>query len=121
MSNFFGLEIDVPESELEYFFENATSEQLKKDAYFHSTNSICRKIGIVKSGLLKSFVIDERGNEKIVEFYAENAFVSAFTSFLTQETSDWNIQAMEDVEIITLSKAYWKTFTLEMAVGQCSD
>ena len=45
-------------------------------------------------------------NEKIIEFYAENSFVSAFTSFITQEITDWNIQAIEDSEIIIIPKYF---------------
>ena len=106
MNKFFDTEIDIPKSELEYFFENTKTEYLNKGEYFHSADKTCKKIGIIKSGLLKSYVIDENGNEKIIEFYAENSFVSAFTSFITQEITDWNIQTNEDSEILIISKEF---------------
>lgn len=104
MKRFFNINIEIPNTELDYFFENVKTEFLKKGEYFHPADKTCKKIGIIKLGLLKSYVIDENGNEKIIEFYPENSFVSAFTSFITQELTDWNIQTIEDSEILIITK-----------------
>ncbi|MGD9976536.1 MAG: Crp/Fnr family transcriptional regulator [Bacteroidales bacterium] len=106
MNKIFDIEIDIPMEEIKFFFENVKIENFKKGEYFHNSEKICKKVGLVKSGLLKSFVIDERANEKIIEFYPENSFVSAFTSFITQEKTDWNIQAIEDSDILIISKDF---------------
>lgn len=106
MNKFFDLEINFPKTELEFFFENVKIKHLKKGEYFHSADNTCKKIGIVKSGLLKSFVIDDKANEKIIEFYPQNSFVSAFTSFITQEITDWNIQTIENSDILIISREF---------------
>ena len=106
MNKIFDIEIDIPKTELEFFLENVKTEYLKKGEYFHNADKTCKKIGIIKSGLLKSYVIDENGNEKIIEFYSENTFVSAFTSFITQVITDWNILTIEDSEILIISKEF---------------
>lgn len=128
MDKIFNIEIDIPKTEMEFFLENVIIEQLKKGEYFHSAQKTCKKIGIVKSGLLKSYVVDESGNEKIVEFYSENSFVSAFTSFITQEPSDWNIQTLENSEIYAISREFlnqlykrnscWTVFGLKIFEAQ---
>jgi len=104
VNKIFKIDIDIPSVEVDYFLENVIIKKFKKGEYFHPADKICKKIGLVKSGLLKSYVIDERANEKIIEFYPENSFVSAFTSFITQEKTDWNIQTIEDSEILIMSK-----------------
>jgi len=106
MNKIFDIEIDIPKVQLDFFFENVKTEQFKKGEYFHRADKTCDKIGIVKSGLLKSFVNDEYGNEKIIEFYSENSFVSAFTSFITQKMTDWNIQSLENTELFIISKDF---------------
>ena len=106
MNNIFDIEIDIPKTELDFFLENVKIEHIMKGEYFHRADKTCNKIGIVKSGLLKSYVIDENGNEKIIEFYPENSFVSAFTSFITQEITNWNIQTIENSKIIIISKEF---------------
>jgi CRP-like cAMP-binding protein len=45
------------------------------------------------------------GREFNIEFYAENQFVSAFTSFLTQSPSEWRIEALETCEIFLISRS----------------
>ncbi len=106
MSKFFNFEIEIPNEEIDFFLDNVKTEKFKKGEFFNLADKVCKKIGIVKSGLLKSFVIDEKGNEKIIEFYSENSFVSAFTSFITQEITDWNIQTIENSEILIISKEF---------------
>jgi len=106
MRKIFNFDIEIPTEEIDFFFDNVKTKKFKKGEFFHPADKVCRKIGIVKSGLLKSFVIDEKGNEKIIEFYSENSFVSAFTSFITQEITDWNIQTIENSDIIIISKEF---------------
>lgn len=96
--------IDIPKKEMDFFLEKVKTEKLKKGEYFSVANKTCKKIGLIKSGLLKSYVLDEKANEKIIEFYSENSFVSAFTSYITQVPTDWNIQALEACEILVISK-----------------
>jgi CRP-like cAMP-binding protein len=106
MNKILDIEIDIPTDEIDFFWKNVNTEFLKKGEYFLRANKTCNKIGIVKHGLLKSFVISDIGNEKIVEFYNENSFISAFTSFITQEPTDWNIQAIEDSELLIISRDF---------------
>lgn len=106
MNQFLDIEVSLPKIELDFFIENVKSVHLKKGEYFHRADKICNKIGIIKSGLLKSFVDDENGNEKIIEFYYENSFVSAYTSFITQQITDWNIQSIENTEMFIITKEF---------------
>lgn len=109
MSKLFNLDIEIPTEEMNFFLDNVKIKKFKKGEFFHPADKVCTKIGLVKSGLLKSYVIDEKANEKIIEFYPENAFVSAFTSFITHEKTDWNIQTIEDSEILIISKDFLET------------
>jgi len=102
----FNFDIEIPTQEIDYFIDRVKTEKLKKGEYFHSAEKVCKKVGFVKSGLLKSYVIDDKANEKIIEFYPENSFVSAFTSFITKTKTDWNIQTIEDSEILTISNDF---------------
>ena len=106
MNKILDIEIDIPTNEIDFFLENVETEFLKKGEYFQRADKTCSKIGIVKLGLLKSYVISDSGNEKIIEFYSENSFISAFTSFITQEPTDWNIQAIENSEVLIVSKEF---------------
>ena len=106
MSKLFNFDIEIPAEEINFFLDNVKTKKFKKGEFFHPADKVCTTLGLVKSGLLKSFVIDDKTNEKIIEFYHENSFVSAFTSFITQEKTDWNIQTIEDSEILIMSKDF---------------
>jgi len=106
MSKIFNFDIEIPTEEIEYFLDNVKTEKFMKGEFFHPADKVCVKIGLVKSGLLKSYVIDDKANEKIIEFYPENSFVSAFTSFITKEKTDWNIQTIENSEILIITNEY---------------
>lgn len=106
MNKTFNFDIEIPTEEIDFFLDNVKTKKFKKGELFHSADNVCIKIGLVKSGLLKSYVIDDNANEKIIEFYPENSFVSAFTSFITKEKTDWNIQTIEDSEILIITKEF---------------
>jgi CRP-like cAMP-binding protein len=106
MSKIFNFDIKMPTEEIDFFLDNVKTKKIDKGEYFHPADKVCTKIGLVKSGLLKSYVIDDRANERIIEFYPENSFVSAFTSFITKEITDWNIQTIEDSEILIMTSEF---------------
>lgn len=106
MSKLFNFDIEIPAEEINFFLDNVKTKKFKKGEFFHPADKVCTTLGLVKSGLLKSFVIDDKTNEKIIEFYHKNSFVSAFTSFITREKTDWNIQTIEDSEILIMSKDF---------------
>ncbi len=96
-------DINFPVEELEYFGSNSSMKAIKKDDYFFSPNNTCNELGFVTKGLLRSFIVVD-GKEFNIEFYFEDQFVSAFTSFLTQLPSDWTIQALEESELIVINR-----------------
>jgi CRP-like cAMP-binding protein len=83
-------------------FEKLSGEMrikvLKKKEHLIIEGSVCDFIGVVTSGVLRSYVRknDEEFNN---DFYLENSFVSAYTSYLTRMPTNCNIQALTDVEI----------------------
>lgn len=91
-----------PPEEFAFFGAHIQHLKLSKGDYFFKPYFTCKQLGIVQKGLLRSFVT-VADKEYNIEFYSEQQFVSAFTSFLTQKPSDWTIQALENTELITIS------------------
>jgi CRP-like cAMP-binding protein len=90
---------------LEKFTAVLKTKMLKKKEHLIQEDSVCDFIGIVVSGKLRSYVQNETV-EFNNDFYLENNFVSAYTSYLTQNPTNCNIEALADAEInyITLSQ-----------------
>jgi CRP-like cAMP-binding protein len=96
--------INIPEDELAYFYSKTKEVELKKGDVYFAQGNICRQIGWVRKGLMKSFV--SNGKEFNVEFYAEGQFVAAFTSFLTEQPSEWTIEALENTVLLVIPRTH---------------
>ncbi|MBK8145872.1 MAG: Crp/Fnr family transcriptional regulator [Bacteroidetes bacterium] len=51
------------------------------------------------SGIVKISIYNEEGTERVLEFFFPNSFFAAYTSFLTQQASDVEIEALTDCEV----------------------
>src|SRR6187402_1509694 len=82
----------------EAFKEMMFTKTLNKKEYLIQEGTVCNFIGIVASGSLRSFLQNNK-DEFNNDFYFENHFISAYTSFLTQQPTKSTIQALTDVQI----------------------
>lgn len=65
---------------------------------------------MVRSGCLKSYVIDNSGKEHIIQFAPENWMISDLDSFTNQTPTVLFIEAIEDSEILIVGKSDFKDF-----------
>jgi len=79
-------------------------KKLRKKQYFLQDGDVCKAAAFVTSGMLRQYVVDESGHEKIIQFAAEGWSVADLYSMLTGEPSIYNIDAIEDSEIIIIDK-----------------
>ena len=69
---------------------------------------------LLKKGLLRSYTIDEKGNEHILQFASEGWWMADLSSYLTNETSFLTMDALEDSELLLLSKPLWEEAMKEL-------
>jgi CRP/FNR family transcriptional regulator, anaerobic regulatory protein len=74
----------------------------KKDIIF-SAGQVQKEIGFISNGLVRSFVIDKNDNERTIRFHVENAFVTHYVAFITQQPSKYTYVCLEPTTIVTLS------------------
>ena len=80
-------------------------KKLRKRQYLLQEGDICKSIVFVEKGALRSYVIDEKGNENIIQFALEGWTISDLYSFLTAEPATYTIDALEDAELVLIGKA----------------
>jgi len=73
---------------------------LKKGDYIFTAGDMPPISVYVKSGILRHYVTDNNGNEKIIQFFMEEAFFDDCGSYVNNQPIDYHIQAIEDSEII---------------------
>jgi len=81
-----------------------TSLKLSKGKCWIKEGQYCNHIGFLQSGKLRVFYIDDAGNEATCYFVTENSFISSYTSFLTKTPTVENIEAIEESELLVISR-----------------
>ena len=94
---------NLTDVELAEFGSTLTSAALKKKALFLRSGKIQKAIGFIAEGLVRSYFIDQDGNEITVGFYAEGDYATHYPAFITQQPSRYSIQCLEPTTMVHLS------------------
>ena len=79
-------------------------KKLRKKQYLLQEGDVSKYLAFVEKGMLRSYTVDEKGVEHIAEFAFEGWWMGDQFSFLTGEPSKYNIDALEDCELLLLTK-----------------
>jgi CRP-like cAMP-binding protein len=79
-------------------------KKIRKRQYVLNAGDVCQYITFVEKGLLRSFTVDDDGNEHVVQFAIEGWWISDMASFVSGENALYNIEALEDSELLHLRK-----------------
>lgn len=80
-------------------------KKLRKRQYLLQEGEICKSVAFVSQGMLRSYTVDEKSNEHILQFAPEGWFISDLNSFIIEAPSNLNIDAVENSELILINKA----------------
>lgn len=80
-------------------------KKLRKKQSLLQEGDICKYNAFVEKGILRSYTVDEKGNEHIVQFALEGWWISDLSSFLTGGLSTYTIEALEDSELLLLTSS----------------
>ncbi len=81
------------------------SLNIKKGKFLIQEGNICNEIVLIKSGILRSYYITDKGNEITNCITFENQLMSAFSSYITQKPTEENIQAVVDTDLWVLKRS----------------
>ena len=82
-----------------------TPKKLRRKQYLLQEGDVCKHIAFIEKGLLRGYSIDNSGDGHIIQFASEGWAISDLYSFLTGEPATYNIDAIEDSELILINKA----------------
>jgi CRP-like cAMP-binding protein len=81
-----------------------THRTIPKNEFFNFRNSVCRHVGFIVKGLFRVYYVDKATEmEHNLFFVTENTFMVSLKSFLTQTVCPYNIEALEDSELLVIS------------------
>lgn len=93
-----------------------TKKSLRKKQYLLQAGDICSHLSFVAKGLLRTYNVDDKGEEHMSVFGWEGWWISDFSSFLSVKPAVFNIDAIEDTELLMISRPDYDEFTLQVPV-----
>jgi CRP-like cAMP-binding protein len=99
MSNY----ITLTQEEEKFLVSKVLYKKYLKGQYIVQQGDVCKYSGFVVSGCTKTFYVDEEGQGHIVMFSIEDWWASDMGSFVTQTPADFNVQCIENTELIIFS------------------
>ena len=100
--------VPISKEEFDYCKTLFLSKKLRKRRYFLQEGDVCKYQAFVEKGILRSYTIDKKGSEHILQFASEGWWMADLSSYLTNEPSFLNIDAIEDSELLLITRSSWE-------------
>lgn len=102
--------LSLNQEEIDLFGSLWTSRFLKKGQYLVQAGEVCKYDSFVVQGCLKTFHTNwQNGQEYILSFSLENWWASDLESFLKQKVATYDIQALEDCQVLQIDYPSFQT------------
>ena len=94
----------ISNSDWDFFTSKLVERIIPKKSVFLKINEIENHISFIKTGVVRLYIPKEDPEKEITfGFSFKNQFVSAYDSFLTQKPSDYQLQALTETTILSIS------------------
>src|SRR5882757_9854674 len=100
--------VQLSQSEIDLFISVLEPKIVYKKDYLIRAGDVCRHDYFVNKGCLKVCYVNDKGIECITKFAIENWWVVDIDSFLNTSPSYFYYQAVEDTELLRISKANYQ-------------
>ncbi|WP_276483508.1 Crp/Fnr family transcriptional regulator [Paraflavitalea pollutisoli] len=110
----FNKKVPLTAAESTQLQEHLTVKKVRKKQYLLQEGEVCKNLAFVEKGLLRAYSIDDTGREHIIQFALEGWVISDLYSFLTGEPATYNIEAIEDTEVVLISQSAHATLLLQI-------
>jgi CRP-like cAMP-binding protein len=103
LKNNLASKIDITDADFEKVMESFKAKTIKKKKDLLRYGDKCKELAFVTKGALRTFSIDEKGVEHVIQIAIENNWISDLYSFVTSTASEFTIEAIEDTEVLIIS------------------
>ena len=101
----FNKRVPLTEEEQELIENYLTLKKLRKRQYLLQEGDVCKSVAFVENGALRLYNVTENGTEHIVQFALEGQFLTDLYSFFVNEPSIYNIDSIEDSELVLITRS----------------
>ena len=113
----------ISQADWDFFTSKLQRRIIKKKSIFLEINTIENHISFIESGVVRLFIPKENPDKEITfGFSFKNQFVSAYDSFLTQTPSAYQLQALTESTLLSITYAdlqdVYKTTQIGNLIGR---
>ncbi|HEY9259204.1 Crp/Fnr family transcriptional regulator [Chitinophaga sp.] len=98
--------IPITDTEFEQFTAHFHLKKIKKKEFLLREGDICKYEAFVTKGCFRIYYSNENGDAQILYFATETWWATDIDSFINQRPSTLNIEALEDSEVLVISKLH---------------
>jgi len=102
--NYFESRFPLSDEEFAFAQTLFIPKELKKGDFILREGEIAKTGAFVAKGCLRSYSIDQKGKEHILQFAAEDWWISNMDSMMSQQPSTYFIDAIEDSEVLLIDR-----------------
>jgi CRP-like cAMP-binding protein len=92
--------VELSEEEEKILLSGIKTRRYLKGQYILQQGDVCSISAFVLKGCTKTFYLDDQGQEHVIMFSIEDWWTSDLASFITQTPSDFNVQCLENTEVV---------------------
>lgn len=96
--------VNLTDEEAATFERFFIPRRYRKRQYVLNAGDKCQYLLFVANGLLRSFTVSDDGDEHVMQFAMEGAWITDMGSFLSGDDAIYNIEALEDSELLLLTR-----------------
>ena len=96
--------VDLDRRETDYFLSLLRTRELARKEFLLRAGEVCRYETFILKGCLRTYSIDDTGQEHIVGFGTEDWWVGDLFSFLAQSPARYFIDALENSTVLQIDK-----------------
>ena len=102
LNHYFGIFKDIGIADLKDIFDAVSTKKLKAGEYFIKEGSIRKNAAYIKKGLLRAYLINQKGEEITTLVRWEDEIIASHDIILHNRPSRFYYQALEDSELLVI-------------------
>ncbi|MBI3257896.1 MAG: Crp/Fnr family transcriptional regulator [Ignavibacteriae bacterium] len=106
--------VALSEAEFELFVSYFRREYIPRKFFYLKAGQTTNQTAYINKGSSRTFTMDDKGNEHIMHFSFEDWWIGDLQSYHTGSPGRMYVQAMEDCELLCISKSDFETIQIRI-------
>jgi len=99
--------ISISDEQFKLVASALISRKVKKETLLLRQGDVCSQVFFISKGLVRAYTLDSSEKEHIIQFGPEDSWVADRNSFYFNEPAMFFIDAIEDSEVVFLSREFY--------------